>query len=133
MMRVLKRVTLVGAVCLLAVPAFAQNNEAQSKTEQPVPAWVRRGIPGGGHTALEPLVGTWRAELSIYVSMGRSPDLPPIVSRDIRTGSGLRMDSTLKTRPKALSRDSRTGGEAGSDYSNIDRRYEWVTIGPRVR
>ena len=48
MMRVLKRVTLVGAVCLLAVPAFAQNNEAQSKTEQPVPAWVRRGIPGEG-------------------------------------------------------------------------------------
>ena len=133
MMRVLKRVTLVGAVCLLAVPAFAQNNEAQSKTEQPVPAWVRRGIPGGGHTALEPLVGTWRAELSIYVSMGRSPDLPPIVSRDIRTtriwvADGQYIEDTTEGTVEGQPYWRR--GWLG--YSNIDRRYEWVTIGPRV-
>ena len=58
MMRVLKRVTLVGAVCLLAVPAFAQNNERNLKICTPSP-WLGGGLLPGGHTALEPLVGSW--------------------------------------------------------------------------
>ena len=130
---VLKRMTLVVALCLLAVPAVAQNTEMQSKTQQPVPAWVQRGIPGEGHAALAPLVGTWRAELSIYGTMGRSPDLPPIVSRDIRTtrvwvADGQYIEDTTEGTIEGKPYWRR--GWLG--YSNIDRRYEWVTIGPRV-
>lgn len=59
MKAVLKQVLLVTGGVLVAVPAVAQNTEAQSKTQKPVPAWVQRGIPGAGHGALAPLIGTW--------------------------------------------------------------------------
>lgn len=67
----------------LAIAAAAQNT--QSTNQQPPPPWIQRGIPGAGHAALAPLVGSWRVELSIYGTMGRSPDLPPIISQDVRT------------------------------------------------
>ena len=90
-------------------------------------------MPGAGHTALAPLVGSWHAELSIYGTMGRSPDLPPIVSRDIRT-------TRIWIADKQYIEDTTEGTVDGQpywrrgwlDYSNMDRRYEWVTIAPRV-
>ena len=72
----LRSLLFTAVVCVFATPTSAQ---------QAVPNWVSRGMPGAGHAALAPLVGSWHAELSIYGTMGRSPDLPPIVSRDIRT------------------------------------------------
>ncbi len=77
---VLIQMILAAMACLLAPFAAAQNTKAQSTTQQAVPPWVQRGVPGAGHAALAPLVGSWRVELSIYGTMGRSPDLPPIVS-----------------------------------------------------
>src|SRR5262245_66168880 len=75
-------------VCVFSMPTSAQNPDTQRGTapaaQQAVPDWASRGIPGAGHAALAPLVGSWRVELSIYGTMGRSPDLPPIVSNDIR-------------------------------------------------
>lgn len=131
----LKRMMILGTVvCLSVVPVLAQNTEAQSKPQQqPVPAWVRRGIPSKGHAALAPLVGSWRAELSIYGTMGRSPDLPPIVSRDIRT-------TRIWVADGQFIEDTTEGTVDGNlywrrgwlGYSNLDQRYEWVTIGPRV-
>lgn len=53
--------------------------------QQPVPDWLRRGIPGAGHAALKPLIGSWRVHKSIYATMGRPPDVPPILSDDIVT------------------------------------------------
>src|SRR6266496_6550868 len=82
---VLIQMILAAMACLLAPFAAAQNTKAQSTTQQAVPPWVQRGVPGAGHAALAPLVGSWRVELSIYGTMGRSPDLPPIISRDIHT------------------------------------------------
>src|SRR5262249_41165528 len=77
MTAILRILALVAAARTPPLPAFPQ---------QPgPPAWVQRGLPGAGHAALAPLAGTWRTEVSIYGTMGRSPDLPPIVSRDVRT------------------------------------------------
>ena len=72
-------------------------------------------------------------ELSIYGTMGRSPDLPPIVSEDIRTirvwiADGQYIEDTTEGTVEGQPYWRR--GWLG--YSNIDRRYEWVTIGPRV-
>jgi hypothetical protein len=83
-----RSIMLAAAVCTIALPALAQNQDDRrqaSREQQAVPAWVQRGMPGAGHAALAPLVGSWRVEQSIYGTMGRSPDLPPIISRDIRT------------------------------------------------
>ena len=123
-----KRAMLAVAV-LLAVPARAPDTNAQTTSRQDVPAWVQRGLPSEGHAALEPLIGTWQVEKSIFGTMGRSPDLPPIVSDDITT-----------TREWVAAghyiQDTTTGTVDGQPYwrrgwlgySNMDRRYEWVTI-----
>jgi hypothetical protein len=130
----MKRIAIIAALALpsaIAFPAFAQPSAVA--TDETVPAWVRRGASSAGHAAMAPLVGTWRVELSIYGTMGRSPDLPPIVSRDLRAtrvaiANGQYIEETIE------------GTVAGQPYwrrgwlgySNIDRRYEWVTVAPLV-
>jgi Protein of unknown function (DUF1579) len=133
MNRDLKLMMLAAVVCAVAAPALAQNARAQSTTQQAVPPWVERGIPSSGHTALARLVGSWRVELSIYGTMGRSPDLPPLVSRDIRTtrvwiADGQYIEDTTEGTVEGKPYWRR--GWLG--YSNLDRRYEWVTVAPRV-
>ena len=128
MSKILNSILLTGIACVLARPILAQNTGPQS-----VPAWVERGIPGAGHAALTPLVGSWRVEMSIYGTMGRSPDLPPIVSYDIRT-------TRVRIADGHYIEDTTEGTVEGKPYwrrgwlgySNIDRRYEWVTIAPLV-
>lgn len=36
--------------------------------EEKIPNWMRRGLPGPGHAALEPLVGTRRVHMSFYAT-----------------------------------------------------------------
>jgi quinol monooxygenase YgiN len=126
---VLKQMILTAVACLLALPALAPGLGAQSKTEQNLPAWVQRGLPKEGHAALEPLIGTWRVSKSVYGTMGRSPDLPPIVSDDITTTREWVAEGRYI-------QDTTTGTVGGKPYwrrgwlgySNMDRRHEWVTI-----
>jgi quinol monooxygenase YgiN len=127
MTKLLKRM-MPAAVCLL-VSALAQNTGAQTTTQQAVPAWAQRGMPNEGHAALEPLIGAWRVHKSVYGTMGRSPDLPPIVSDEITT-------TREWVAERRYIQDTTTGIVDGKPYwrrgwlgySNMDRRYEWVTI-----
>jgi Protein of unknown function (DUF1579) len=130
-------VAITAATCLSAFCARAQEPAADpanaQKAQQSIPAWIQRGAAGAGHAALAPLVGSWRVELSIYGTMGRSPELPPIVSRDIRTtrtwiADGYYIEDTTEGTVEGKPYWRR--GWLG--YSNIDRRYEWVTIAPLV-
>ena len=134
---VLRTMMLGAATCTLALAAFAQSpsygQQASAPGQQAVPAWVQRGIPSAGHAALAPLVGSWRVEQGLYGTTGRSPALPPIVSHDIRTtriwvADGQYIEDTTEGTVEGQAYWRR--GWLG--YSNIDRRYEWVTIGPRV-
>jgi hypothetical protein len=123
--------------CLIAFPALAQDPprtpDASPAAKEAVPAWIQRGAKGAGQAAMGPLVGSWRVELSIYGTMGRSPDLLPIVSRDIRTtrvwiADGHYIEDTTEGTVEGKPYWRR--GWLG--YSNIDRRYEWVTVAPLV-
>jgi hypothetical protein len=93
MTKISRSMMVAAATCTLALPAFVQSpgyaQQASPPGQQAVPAWVQRGIPSAGHAALTPLVGSWRVQQSVYGTMGRSPDLPPIVSEDILHHSGL--------------------------------------------
>lgn len=127
---------------MVVVSTTATTNSAQSPdvrrgapsaAREAVPKWVARGMPGAGHAALAPLVGSWRAELSVHGAMGRSPDLPPIVSRDIRTTRDWIADGQYIEETTEGTMDGQPYWRRGwLGYSNIDRRYEWVTIAPRV-
>src|SRR5262245_11220291 len=137
MMKISRSVLVAAATCTLTLLAVAQSpgfaQQGLPPGQQVVPAWVQRGSPSAGHAALGPLVGSWRVQQSVYGTMGRSPDLPPIVSQDIRTtrvwvADGQYIEDTT---------EGTVGGQlywrrGWLGYSNIDRRYEWVTVAPRV-
>jgi hypothetical protein len=94
-----------------------------------MPNWKSRGLPGAGHSALEPLVGNWHVQLSVHATFGRSPDEPPIVSDDITckrewVAGGRYLEDT--TEGTAVGEQYWRKGWLG--YSNMDRCYEWVTI-----
>jgi len=90
-------------------------------------------MPGAGQAALAPLVGSWRVELSIYGTMGRSPDLPPLISRDIRTTRVWIADGQYIEDTTEGTVDGKPYWRRGwLGYSNLDRRYEWVTVAPRI-
>src|SRR5262245_59077665 len=88
-----------------------------------------RGLPGSGHAALSSLIGTWRVRYEVYGTLGRRGDEPPIVSDDVRTrrewvGGGRFIEDT--TEGTLMGAPVWRRGWLG--YSNMDRRYEWVTI-----
>ncbi len=131
--RVLVAAACVAVACMTALPppASAQEGAAQSANPPPaqseMPIFLRRGLPGAGHAALKPLEGMWRVEMSVYMVLG-TPE-KPAVSTDIVC----RREWVAGGR---YLRDVTEGTLAGSPYyrqgllgfSNVDQRYEWVTI-----
>lgn len=120
-----KRGCILLVVTLTLTPATAQ--PAASNAAKPaIPPFVERGMPGAGHAALASLAGDWRVTMSLYAAMG-SPS-KPLVSTDLiarrRVIGGGRFLS-----------DETTGTMGGQPYfrrgtlgySNMDRRFEWVT------
>ncbi len=51
------------------------------RPQQQISDWIQRGLPAVGHEALDPLKGTWRVEMSLYLAGGTADD--PIVSDDL--------------------------------------------------
>jgi len=122
----------LSAGLLMTVPASAQSSETTA-ARPAVPAWIQRGAKGSAQTAMAQLIGQWNVELSIYGTLGRSPDLPPIVTRDIRASrrwiaDGQYLEETIEGSVDGMPYWRR--GWLG--YSNMDRRYEWVTVAPLV-
>jgi Protein of unknown function (DUF1579) len=126
---------ILSAVLTLAITsplslAGQDRDSGSAKTNQEeIPNWKRRGLPGPGHAALEPLIGTWRVQMNFYATFGRSPDAPPII------GEGLTCTRTWVAGGRYI--EDLTEGDLGSEkywrkgwlgYSTMDRRYEWVTI-----
>lgn len=123
----MKLVRRLLAVLILVVspPAFAQQ-KGQGTPSSP-PPFVERGLPGPAHEALQPLVGTWRVEKSLYIA-GGTPE-KPLTSQDIicrrdwlADGRFLRDETQGKIGASPYWRLGLLG------YSNMDKRYEWVTI-----
>ena len=121
--------TLAGALIL----SGQDLEQERGAPQEDVPAWVQRGVPGEGHSALAPLVGTWRTHLSVHGALGRSPDLPPIVSDDIRTVREWVADGQyIEDRTEGTLNGQPYWRRGWLGYSNLEQRYEWVTIAPRV-
>ena len=122
------------AIALSASSSVSAQNtpsEAARPSASALPGWLSRGLPSRGHAAMAPLVGTWRVQMSFYGTLGRSADQPPLVTRDLISRrqwvAGGRyiedlMEGTLDGSP--------VWRKGWLGYSNMDRRYEWVTIDP---
>ena len=130
-----RAILVLVVMCSFVEPKSAQNASPGMPTsvDQSIPDWVKRGMPREGHAALAPLVGSWSVELKIYGTVGRSPDLPPIVSNDIRTARVWVADGQYIEDTTEGTVDGQPYWRRGwLGYSNLDRRYEWITIAPRV-
>src|SRR5919198_5125000 len=97
--------------------------------ENQMPNWLRRGLPGPAHAALEPLVGTWRVHMSFFATLGRSPDEPPIIAEGLICN---RVWVAAGRYIEDLTEGSAIGGKywrkGWLGYSNMDQQYQWVTI-----
>jgi hypothetical protein len=110
---------IVAASVIVAPSGFAQSSDT--------PPVVRRNAPGPGHAALKPLEGRWRVEHSVYIVLGTADK--PAVSTDIICRREWVSDGRYL-------RDVTEGTIAGQPYyregllgySNMDQRYEWVTV-----
>jgi hypothetical protein len=131
-MRTCSTLLRIAAVCCIAISqlAFSQDSGNRPATQQQeMPPWMSRGLPGPGHRALEPLVGTWKVHMSIHGTFGRNPDDPPIVSEDLIchrewVGGGRYLEDTTQ----GTAAGGRYWRRGWLGYSNMDQRYEWVTV-----
>jgi len=123
----------IAALAMALGAAQAQDRMAASASSAAastdMPPWVRRGLPGPGHAALASLAGTWRVQMGVYATLGRSADAPPITSEDLVTrrqwvaGGRYLEDTTEGTLAK-----SRYWRRGWLGYDNMIARYEWITI-----
>jgi hypothetical protein len=110
----------------LAISAATVATGAQAQDKIDLPALMERAKPGPEHAALNPLVGRWTVEKSIFVAMG-TPDKPAKSSNMVTEREWVANRHFL--------RDTTTGMVAGNPYQRIgflgynpmDRRYEWNT------
>jgi len=127
------RVVAIAALGMALAAAQAQDRQGAAATPgasaADMPPWLRRGLPGSGHAALASLAGTWRVEMGVYATLGRTPDAPPITSNDLvarrqwMAGGRYLEDTTEGTLEK-----SRYWRRGWLGYDNMASRYEWVTI-----
>jgi len=112
---------------ILSMAALLLFQTAAVFAQQPaaVPPFVARGQPGPGHQAMQMLAGEWDVEMTLYVG-GRILERP--VTSRLRTtriwiaGGRYLRDETRGDTPSGPYYRMGTLG-----YSNMDRRYEWVT------
>lgn len=115
-------------VCAATLPARAHPQQHSATTpSSALPMVLQRGMPGPGHAVLKPLEGTFRVEMSVYMVVG-TPEHPAVstdlICRRRWVGDGRFLEDVTE------------GTFAGSHYfregllgfSNVDQRYEWVTV-----
>jgi hypothetical protein len=125
----LQGIAISALVYATPTPALTQVDSGRPKPDvaREIPGFVRRGLPGPGHAALRGLEGDWRVEKALYVAVGTRER--PAVSTDL----------IARRRWIAGGRylqDVTEGSIAGGPYyrmgllgySNVDARYEWVTV-----
>ena len=129
------RATIIVVAALGITLGVAQAQEQQGAStaaaaaSNDLPAWLRRGLPGPGHATLAPLAGTWRVQMGIYATLGRSADAPPITSDDLVTRrQWLAGGRYLEDTTEGTLEGSRYWRRGWLGYDNMAARYEWITI-----
>lgn len=120
--RFLSTASTAVAAGLISMPSMAAAPPSPG-----VPPFVRRGMPGPFQFALDPLAGVWRVDKKIFIAIGDRRR--PAVS------SGMTCRRHWFAGHRHLE-DVTTGVIGGSSYyrlgvlgfSDMDRRYEWVTF-----
>jgi hypothetical protein len=126
--RLLHSIAIVVAICAFPAFLFTQTSPpSKAAAAGEVPGFIRRGLPGPGHAALRALEGDWRVEKALYIAVGTRES--PAVSSDLiarrRWIAGGRFLHDVTEGAIAAGPYYRMGFLG---YSNMDSRYEWVTV-----
>src|SRR5262245_46088483 len=123
---------LLAAAYLVATTTTAWSqagnaSPAATPAQPAMPGWAQRGLPGPGQAALQPLVGTWRVENSLYIAVGTRET--PAVSRDLICRREWVSDGRhLRDVTEGTLGGGRYWRLGLLGYSNMDDRYEWITV-----
>ena len=121
---------------VIALPALAQSPGtagAAPATREPVPAWIQRGAKGAGHAAHGAANRLVAGRAQHLRDHGAQPDLPPIVAPDLRATRAWIADGHYIEEAIEGTIDGKPYWRRGwLGYSNMDRRFEWVTVAPLV-
>jgi hypothetical protein len=126
-------ITLLGivAACSIAVSQLAFSQDSGNKPaaqKQEMPPWMSRGLPGPGHRALDPLIGTWKVHMSFHGTFGRNPDDPPVVAEGLCRREWVANGRYVEDTTQGTAAGGTYWRRGWLGYSNMDRRYEWATI-----
>ena len=88
------------------------------------PPAVRNGLPGTGHQALRRLAGVWSVRKTIWLKGPSAPPATAVLTARRRLIAGGRYLEDVTQGEVAGQPYFRTGLLG---YSNMDKRYEWVT------
>ncbi len=125
--RLLPLFAIVVAIHATAFALTQADVPVKQDTTRQLPPFVRRGLPGPGHAALRDLEGDWRVEKALYIAVG-TRERPAVSSDLIARRQWIAGGRYLH--------DVTEGSIAGGPYyrmgflgySNVDARYEFVTV-----
>jgi hypothetical protein len=110
-----------------SVPAVQDRQPQTTPAALAMPQFAQRGLPGPAHKALQPLIGSWQVEKTLYIA-GATPQ-KPITTKEMTCHREWVADGRFV-------RDETEGQINGNPYwrlgllgySVMDERYEWITI-----
>lgn len=81
-MRLSLRLALALALVVVCVSAFGQQQQQQMSPQEKamMDAWMKFATPGDAHKALEPMIGTWDAKVTMWQAPGAPPQVSPATS-----------------------------------------------------
>jgi hypothetical protein len=88
---------------------------------------VQRGRPGPGQAVLKPLEGTFRVEMSVFMVVG-TPEKPAVSTDIICRREWVAGGRFLHDVSEGNFAGSRYYREGLLGFSNVDQRFEWVTV-----
>jgi hypothetical protein len=110
---------------IIAIAAVLLSVDSAAAPQSTPPPFVTRNAPGKAHAALAKLAGTWRVRMENFGIGGAQRHVvsDDIIARRQTVGGGkwLREETTGTFDGTPYWRMGMLG------YSNLDRRYEWVT------
>jgi hypothetical protein len=116
----------VAALTLMGGLALAEDKSAGADPtmEEMMKKAEAAGTPGEGHKALEPLIGTWTAEVKCWMS----PDEPPTVSRGTAKTTWVMNGRYVQEEFKGEFMGKPFNGMSLTGYDNVKKKYTSVWI-----
>ncbi len=119
----LKLLVTALALAALASPLAAQDNkqapQMSAQEQKEMQAWMQAGTPGDAHKALNGMVGTWDAK----VTMWNKPGAPPMSATGVSENKWILGGRWIEQRYEGTMMGAPFSGIGYSGYDNVKKKY----------